>query len=155
VYRSLTGTPRDVVLLVGRVLLAYILIMHAWKKIDAGLFDTATVFSKFGIPLAIAAASFTIVIEIVVSLSLLLGLRMVVPAGLLIFVMAGAIWFVHGKNGLFMENSGWALVGTIICALAAFMVAGPGRFSLDTVLGRQAERRMEQTQTIPRQTVSV
>lgn len=154
-YRSLTGTPRDVVLLAGRVLLAYILIMHAWKKISAGLFDTAAVFSEFGIPVAIAAASFTIVVEIVVSLSLLLGVRMVVPAGLMIFVMAGAIWFVHGKNGLFMADNGWALVGTIICALAAFMISGPGRFSLDAVFARHAERRLEQTRAIPRQTISV
>ncbi|ANY05173.1 DoxX family protein [Pseudonocardia sp. HH130630-07] len=154
-YRSLTGTPRDVVLLAGRILLAYILIMHAWKKIDAGLFDTAAVFAGFGIPLAIAAASFTIVVEVVASTSLLLGLRMVVPAGLMTFVMAGAIFFVHGQNGLFMADNGWALVGVIICGLLAFMAAGPGRFSVDAVLARGAERRMEQTQSIPRQTISV
>ena len=64
-YRSLTGTPRDVALLVARLLLAYIMVMHSWKKIDAGLFDTAAVFAKFGIPLAIGAASFTIVVELV------------------------------------------------------------------------------------------
>lgn len=154
-YRSLTGTPRDVVLLVGRVLLAYILVMHAWQKVDAGLFDTATVFSKFGIPLAIAAASFTIVVELVLSASLLLGLRMVVPSALMVFVMSGAIYFVHGQNGLFTADNGWALVGVIICGLLAFMVAGPGRFSADELLARHAERRIEQTQAIPRQTVSV
>ena len=159
-YRSLAGTPRDVVLLAGRVLLAYIMLMHSWKKIDAGLFDTATVFSKFGIPLAIAAASFTIVVELVFSVSVALGFRMVVPAGLMTFVMAGAIWFVHGRNGLFMADNGWALVGTIICATLALMASGPGRFSLDTVFARQAERReiraehrAEQTRAIPRQTL--
>lgn len=154
-YRSLTGTPRDVVLLVGRLLLAYIMVMHAWNKISDGLFGTATVFAKFGIPLAIAAASFTIVVELVFAASVALGLRMVVPAGLMTFVMAGAIWFVHGKNGLYMADNGWALVGTIICATLALMVAGPGRFSLDAVLAKQAERRLEQTRTIPRQTISV
>ncbi|MEV1292632.1 DoxX family protein [Pseudonocardia sp. NPDC049635] len=154
-YRSLTGTPRDVVLLVGRVVLAYILMMHALNKIQAGVFDTAAVFSKFGIPLAIAAASFTIVVELVVSVSLLLGLRMVVPSALMVFVMAGAIYFVHGQNGLFMADNGWALVGVIICALLAFMVSGPGRFSADDLIAKHAERRIEQTQAIPRQTVSV
>lgn len=154
-YRSLTGTPRDVVLLVGRLLLAYIMVMHAWNKISDGLFGTATVFAKFGIPLAIAAASFTIVVELVFAASVALGLRMVVPAGLMTFVMAGAIWFVHGKNGLYMADNGWALVGTIICATLALMAAGPGRFSLDAVLAKQAERRLEQTRTIPRQSISV
>ncbi|SFN48172.1 putative oxidoreductase [Pseudonocardia ammonioxydans] len=154
-YRSLTGTPRDVVLLVGRLLLAYIMVMHAWNKIDAGLFGTATLFAKFGIPLAIAAASFTIVVELVFSVSVALGLRMVVPGGLMTFVMCGAIWFVHGQNGLFMADNGWALVGTIICGTLFLMVSGPGRFSLDAVLATQAERRLEQTQAIPRQTISV
>lgn len=150
-YRSLTGTPRDVALLVARLLLAYIMVMHSWKKIDAGLFDTAAVFAKFGIPLAIGAASFTIVF----SLSVALGVRMVVPGALMTFVMAGAIWFVHGKNGLFMADNGWALVGTIICATLILMSSGPGRFSVDELLARQSARRMEQTQAIPRQTVSV
>lgn len=154
-YRSLTGTPRDVVLLVGRVLLAYIIVLHAWRKIDAGLFDTATVFAKFGIPLAIAAASFTIVVEVVVSVSMLLGWRMVVPAGLMTFVMTGAIWFVHGKNGLFMSGNGWALVGVIICGMLALMASGPGRFSVDAALVRAAERRMDRTRAIPRQVVTV
>lgn len=155
VYRSLTGTPRDVALLVARVLLAFILVAHAWKKIDAGLFDTAAVFAGFGIPLAIAAASFTIVVELVASMSLLLGLRMVVPAGLMTFVMAGAIFFVHGQNGLFMADNGWALVGVIICGLLFVSASGAGRFSVDAVLARQAERRMQQTQAIPRQVVTV
>ncbi|MEQ3550249.1 DoxX family protein [Pseudonocardia nematodicida] len=154
-YRSLTGTPRDVVLLVGRVVLAYILVMHAWQKVDAGLFDTAAVFSKFGIPLAIAAASFTIVVELVAAASLLLGLKMVVPSALMVFVMGGAIWFVHGQNGLFMANNGWALVGVIICGLLAFMTSGAGRFSVDALLSAHAQRRMEQTAAIPRQTISV
>jgi putative oxidoreductase len=154
VYRSLNGLPRDIVLLAGRVLLAYILVMHCWKKIDAGLFETAGTFSKFGIPLAIAAASFTIVVELVTSISLVLGLRMVVPASLMTFVMCGAIFFVHGKNGLFMANNGWALVGVIICGLLALMAAGPGRFSLDAVLARAKERRLEQTMVL-RQPVAV
>nr|WP_255426666.1 DoxX family protein [Pseudonocardia sp. C8] len=142
-------------MLVGRLLLAYIMVMHAWKKINAGLFDTAAVFAKYGIPIAIAAASFTIVVELVFSASVALGCRMVVPAGFMTFVMAGAIWFVHGKNGLFMADNGWALVGTIICATLALAVAGPGRFSLDAVLAERAERRIAQTRAIPRQVISV
>ncbi len=153
-YRSLTGLPKDVVLLAGRILLAYIVVLHCWKKVDAGLFETATMFSKFGIPLAIAAASFTIVVELVTTVSLALGLRMVVPASLMTFVMCGAIFFVHGKNGLFMAQNGWALVGVIICGLLALMASGPGRFSLDHVLVRAHERRTEQA-TMMRRAVAV
>jgi putative oxidoreductase len=154
VYRSLNGLPRDVVLLAGRVLLAFIIVMHTWKKMDAGLFETAGTFSKFGIPLAIAAASFTIVVELVTTLSLVLGLKMVVPMSLMTFVMAGAIYFVHGKNGLFMANNGWALVGTIICGLLALMASGPGKLSVDHVLSLARERRMQQT-VVMRQPVAV
>ena len=149
-YRSLSGLPRDIVLLACRILLAYIIVMHCWKKLDAGLFETAGTFSRFGIPLAIVAASFTIVVELVVTLSLLLGLRIVVPASLMTFVMCGAIVFVHGKNGLFMAQNGWALVGVIICGLLAMMASGPGRFSLDRVLDRAIERRTEQTSVMRR-----
>lgn len=149
-YRSLTGLPKDAVLLAGRILLAYIVVMHAWKKIDAGLFETAGSFATFGIPLAIVAASLTIVVELVTTISLVLGLRMVVPASMMTFVMVGAIFFVHGKNGLFMAQNGWALVGVIICGLLAMMAAGPGTLSLDHVLARAQARRMEQVMVMRR-----
>lgn len=153
-YRSLSGTPRDVALLVARVVLVIVMVAHAWQKLSQGLSDTAAVFSKFGIPLAIAAAAFTIVVEFVSSAAILLGLRMTVPASFLVFVMAGAIFFVHGQNGIFVANKGWELVGVIIVGALALMSAGPGRFSLDHVLERSQERRMEQTAAI-RQPISV
>lgn len=153
-YRSLSGAPRDVALLAARIVLVVVMVAHAWQKLSQGLSDTAVVFSKFGIPLAIAAAAFTIVVEFVASAAILLGLKMTVPASFLVFVMAGAIFFVHGQNGIFVSNKGWELVGVIIVGTLALMSAGPGRFSLDHVLDVARERRMEQIMRI-RQPISV
>lgn len=144
-YRSLSGTPRDVALLIARVVIVVVMVAHAWQKLSQGLSDTAVVFAKFGIPLAIAAAAFTIVVEFVASAAILLGLRMTVPASFLLFVMAGAIFFVHGQNGIFVSNKGWELVGVIIVGTLGLMSSGPGRFSMDHVLDRAHERHMVQT----------
>ena len=153
-YRSLSGTPRDVALLIARVVLVVVMVAHAWQKLSQGLSDTAVVFSKFGIPLAIAAAAFTIVVEFVASAAILLGLKMTVPASFLVFVMAGAIFFVHGQNGIFVANKGWELVGVIIVGVLGLMASGPGRFSLDHLLAMAEERRMEQTMLL-RQPITV
>lgn len=153
-YRSLSGTPRDIALLISRVVLVVVMVAHAWQKLSQGLSDTAVVFSKFGIPLAIAAAAFTIVVEFVASAAILLGLKMTIPASFLVFVMAGAIFFVHGQNGIFVANKGWELVGVIIVGVLGLMAAGPGRFSLDHVLAIAAERRMEQAMHL-RQPITV
>lgn len=153
-YRSLSGPPRDVALLIARVVLVVVMVAHAWQKLAQGLSDTAVVFAKFGIPLAIAAAAFTIVVEFVASAAILLGLRMTVPASFLVFVMAGAVFFVHGQNGIFVSNKGWELVGVIIVGTLGLMASGPGRFSLDHVLDVAQERRMEETVRL-RQPISV
>lgn len=153
-YRSLSGTPRDLALLVARVVLVVVMVAHAWQKLSQGLSDTAVVFSKFGIPLAIAAAAFTIVVEFVSSAAILLGLRLTVPASFLVFVMAGAIFFVHGQNGIFVANKGWELVGVIIVGTLGIMASGPGRFSLDHVLDVAEQRRAQQSARI-RQPITV
>ena len=140
-YRSLSGVPRDVALLVARLLIVIVMMSHVLQTLGQGLSATAMVFAKFGIPLAIAAAAFTIVVELVASVAFLLGLRIAVPAAFLVFVMAGAIFFVHAKHGVFVTNGGWELVGMIIAGSLGLMVAGPGRFSLDHVLDLASERR--------------
>ncbi|MDN5916512.1 MAG: DoxX family protein [Pseudonocardia sp.] len=153
-YRSLSGTPRDVALLIARVVLVVVMVAHAWQKLSHGLSDTAVVFAKFGIPLAIAAAAFTIVVEFVASAAILLGLKMTVPASFLVFVMAGAIVFVHGRNGIFVAEKGWELVGVIIVGTLALMASGPGRFSVDHLLDRVQQKRMQEIMRI-RQPISV
>ena len=69
---------------------------------------------------------------------LLLALGFLSPLGSLgiIAVTAVAAITVHGSKGFFNQQGGWelAIVGYAIPALA-ILIAGPGRFSLDSALG--------------------
>ncbi|GEL18903.1 DoxX family protein [Pseudonocardia asaccharolytica] len=139
--RSLSGPFRDVALLVARVAIAVIMVAHAWQKLfTMGVSDTAVVFHRFGIPLAIVAASFTIVVEFVASALFVVGWQMPVAGSFLVFVMVGAIVFVHGSKGIFVADGGWELVGVIIAATLGLMATGPGRISLDHVLALRRAR---------------
>ncbi|MFC5993663.1 DoxX family protein [Pseudonocardia hispaniensis] len=139
--RSLPGLSRDIALLIARVALAVIMAAHAWQKLFVtGISDTAVLFHKFGIPLAILAASFTIVVEFAASALLVIGWQVPVAGSFLVFVMVGAIVFVHGSKGIFVSDGGWELVGVIIAATLGLMATGPGRISLDHLLASNRVR---------------
>ena len=58
--------------------------------------------------------------------------------------LAGAAVFVHAKNGIFIADGGWELVGVIGACLLALAAMGPGRYSLDHVIHqRQCQHRRD------------
>lgn len=66
---------------------------------------------------------------------LALGLFTPAAASMLTGVMTNAIRHVHWKNGLWNTDGGVELPAVILAALAALADSGPGRYSLDEVLG--------------------
>jgi len=138
-YRTLStwirAWYRDVLLLVARVLVSVVMLAHVWQSFgQAGFTSTTVAFANFGIPIAIAATAFTLVVELTGSILLLLGVLVRVAAAGFTFVMAGAIFFVHAKNGIFVKNGGWELVGMIIAVVLGIAAGGPGRFSGDQLI---------------------
>ena len=66
---------------------------------------------------------------------LALGFLTPAAASVLTGVMTNAIRHVHGPNGLFVTEGGVEYPVVILAALAALSDGGPGRLSLDGVLG--------------------
>ena len=134
-FRTLPGPARDVLLLAARLLVSFVMLAHVWITfVGAGFSGTTTVFSNFGIPIAIVATAFTLVAELVGSLLLASGIFVTWASGAISFVMAGAIYFVHAPHGIFVKNGGWELVGMIIAVCLAIAANGPGRYSLDHLI---------------------
>ncbi|ODU02434.1 MAG: hypothetical protein ABS81_17530 [Pseudonocardia sp. SCN 72-86] len=141
---------RDILILVARVLVSVVMLAHVWQTfVQTGFASTTVVFTNFGIPIAIAATAFTLVVELTGSILLLLGVMVRWAALGFVFVMGGAVWFVHAKNGIFVKDGGWELVGMIIAVVLGIAAFGPGRLSVSRVAAgwranaeaRRAERR--------------
>jgi putative oxidoreductase len=132
--RALTGTARDVVLLLGRLVLGVVLLAHGWQKVVTnGPGATIEGFSGMGVPVAPVAAVFTMLVETVAGLMLIVGAFTAVAGVLVALVMVGAGLFVHA-GAFFTADGGWELVGVIAAGALVLAGAGAGRFSVDHVL---------------------
>lgn len=141
--RPLPEPYRDVALLLARVLLAVVMFAHGYQKmVINGIGRTTEGFESLSIPLAIVSASFVTVVEFAGSALLLVGALTPFISACNLVIMAGAALFVHGKNGIFIANGGWELVGVIGAGFLLLAAVGPGRFSVDHVVQRrQREHR--------------
>lgn len=133
---------RDLALLAARILLGVVLIAHGLQKLTAGFDGVTAMFAGMGIPLPQAAAAFAIGAEVVGGALLILGFLTPLAALWVVADMAGAFWFVHKGNGVFVTEGGWELVA-VIAAAALAVGADPGRFALDRVFVRRPARREE------------
>ncbi|GAA2872229.1 hypothetical protein GCM10010472_31980 [Pseudonocardia halophobica] len=145
--RSVPEPAKHVLILIARLTVSFIMLAHVWQSFFQAGFGTATdQFTNFGIPLAIVATAFTLVVELIGSILIAVGIFVPWAAAGMAFVMYGAIWFVHGAHGVFVKNNGWelvALIAGIVLAIAAF---GPGRYSLDHLI---FERKREEDVPAP------
>ncbi|GAA3240104.1 hypothetical protein GCM10017691_41840 [Pseudonocardia petroleophila] len=142
--RPLPAPYRDVALLVARVLLGVVMFAHGYQKmVINGIGRTTEGFESLSIPLAIVSASFVTVVEFAGSALLILGaLTPFVSAGNLV-IMGGAAVFVHAKNGIFVADGGWELVGVIGAGFLMLAACGPGRFSVDHLIDKRRHQDRE------------
>jgi uncharacterized membrane protein YphA (DoxX/SURF4 family) len=134
-HRSLPEPVRDVLVLAARLTVAFVMLAHVWDTFGVkGFTDTSGQFENFGIPLAIAATAFTLVVELVGSILLAIGLFVPYASAGMAFVMLGAVFFVHGEHGVFVKNNGWELVGLIAAVCVAVAANGAGRWSVDHLI---------------------
>ena len=115
----------DWALLSIRVIVGIIFIAHGMQK----------VFGSFDGPGLAAVVQQMGPIGYLVSFGeLLVGFLTRFSALSLIVVMIGAIAMVHGKNGFFMQTSGFEYCLALLGMLLPILIAGPGRFAASELI---------------------
>ena len=130
-----TTTRQDVVLLIGRVALGIVLIAHGAQKLFTnGIAGTTAGFTQMGIPAPGISAWFAALVEFGGGIALIAGVLVPLVGVLVAINMAGALFFVHAANGVFVGDGGYELV-LVIGALALVLAGtGAGAYSVDRVL---------------------
>jgi putative oxidoreductase len=126
-----------------RLAVGAVFVAHGAQKLfgvwgGGGLAGTAGFFTQLGLTPAFPLAVLVAVVEFVGGLMLIAGVLTLFVALALAIDMAVAIWKVHLANGFFLPG-GYEFAFTLIGALAALMLTGPGAFSVDGRRARSAE----------------
>ncbi|NHN56160.1 DoxX family protein [Calidifontibacter sp. DB0510] len=141
---SLTTTTshlRSVAVTAARVLLGVIFIAHGWQKLNTnGMQATTTAFEKMGVPAPKVSAWFAALVELGGGVLLILGAATTIVSLLLVIDMAGAFWFVHRTQGIFVPG-GWELVAALGLGALLFAATGPGPLSIDRLFRRRMPAR--------------
>ena len=133
-------TSRDVGLLIGRVVVGLVLVAHGWQKWADGIGGTQDGFASMGVPLPEVAAVAQASLEVGGGALLVLGALTPLVGALLGLSMLGAAWFAH-RDAFFVGDGGYEFV--LVLAATSFLLAltGPGRLSVDALLGRRRTSR--------------
>jgi putative oxidoreductase len=127
----------NLALLVARLFFGIGLAYHGYNKVfgGGGLTGTAGWFRSLGMKWPDLQARMAAGTELGAGLLFAAGLLTPFAAAGMIGVMVVAGWAEHRKHGFFVFKNGWEFTAAI--GVVAWMVAtiGPGRFSLDNVLG--------------------
>ena len=91
---------------------------------------TAKFFASLGLPGGLAYL--TMAVELVGAIALILGIYSRIVAIVLIPILLGAIFTVHGPAGFFFTNpnGGWEFPAFWIVGLLALALAGDGKYAL-------------------------
>ncbi len=127
--------PKNIILLLSRILLAYGFSLPALLKIN-DLKGTVVWFESISIPFPTLFAYLVSGLESVGIILLILGLFTRYISILLGFVMIGAIMFVHLPNGFSASNGGFEIPLYYFIFLMIFATYGAGKYSLDRVLSK-------------------
>jgi len=125
--------PKNIILLVSRVFLAYGFSLPALLKIN-DLEGTISWFESVSIPFPALLAYVVSGLESVGIILLILGLFTRYISILLGFVMIGAILFVHLPHGFLATYGGLEIPLYYLNFLMIFATFGPGKYSLDGLL---------------------
>ncbi len=129
----LLSYPRNFILLILRILLAYGFTTPALLKVNY-IKQTMIWFENISIPFPILTTYLVSGIESVGIVLLVLGLFTRYISLLLSFVMLGAIFFVHLPHGFSAENNGFEIPLYYLLFLIIFASYGAGKYSLDRLI---------------------
>ncbi|MBV9574790.1 MAG: DoxX family protein [Acidobacteriales bacterium] len=119
-----------------RVAVGAVFLMHGWQKIFVfGFPRMVGMMGHMGVPVPGVSGYVVSLVEFLGGIALILGLGTRVAALLLAIDMAGAMIFVHLKNGFFLPT-GYEFALTLFAASICLALSGPGAAALDGMLGR-------------------
>lgn len=130
-------TDLDVVVTLLRAVLGITFVAHGYNHGwgAGGLDGTARWFEGIGLRPARLHAAMSAYMEVAAGTAIVLGLLLPFAAAAGTGVMAVAAVTVHRKNGFFIFKDGYEYVMVLATGLVALAILGPGRVSLDHVLG--------------------
>jgi len=128
----LLSYPKHLIILIARWLLAYGFAKPALMKLD-DMKATSQWFESISIPFSQLLTYLVTGIETVGIVLLVLGLFTRQISLLLIFVMLGAIFFVHISHGFSVIDNGIEIPLYYMLFLLVFATFGAGKYSLDNL----------------------
>jgi len=139
--RNRARDERDMAALGLRLTLGPMLVAHGYNKVfgGGGLEGTERWFAGMGFEPARIHARLAAATEIGAGTLLTLGALNPLPSAAVVGLMAVAGATDHRGKGFFVFKGGWeyvAVVGVVATVLAGL---GPGRFSVDRLLGRNSK----------------
>ncbi len=134
----------DLGFLIARLVIGLLIAAHGTQKLFGwfgghGLKATGEFFGKLGFQPGRLYATSAGLGELVGGLLIALGFLGPVGPAILLAVMIVAAISVHWRNGLFATSNGIELPLLYGTAAVRFALAGPGRYSLDSLLGTHIE----------------
>jgi putative oxidoreductase len=122
-----------------RLTIGPMLMTHGYNKVfgAGGLEGTTRWFDGLGLRPAFVHARLAAATELGAGALITLGAASPLPAAAAIGLMTTAARTDHKGKGFFMFKNGWEYVGVVAAVSAALAALGPGRYSVDRLLGRE------------------
>jgi putative oxidoreductase len=135
-----TSSLLDIGFLVARVLIGLLIAAHGSQKLFGwfgghGLEGTGAFFGQLGFQPGRLFATAAALGELIGGVLITLGRFGPVGPALMLAVMVVAAISVHWRNGLFATSNGIEVPLLYSIAAVRFALTGPGRYSLDAMLG--------------------
>ena len=136
--RGFYDTFFEVVYALMRVGIGYILFMHGWGKLHAGVATIASnVMAKNGLEPALGFAGAAMFLETVGAVCLALGLFTRFFAAALAIEMGIAFLVVHMSKGFAVGTGGYEYVLLLGIVLFVIAIRGGGPYSVDRLIGKE------------------
>ncbi len=139
--RAASTHPReiDIPALMLRLTIGPMLIVHGYNKVfgKGGLEGTTKWFDSLGLHPPHVHARLAAATELGAGSLITLGAGYPLPAAAAIGLMATAAQTDHKGKGFFIFRNGWEYVGVVAAVSAVMAALGPGKFSVDHLLGRK------------------
>ena len=125
-------------MLILRIGIGVVFVGHGWDKVVTnGIDKVAGFFASMGIPSPTASAYFGGYVELIGGILLISILFYKI-----LDIMAGAIYFVHLKDGfLSVDGGGYEYPLVLLLVLLFFAAAGSGRFGLDVMVFKRGKAK--------------
>lgn len=133
----MTGHDLDVATLLLRLALGPMLLAHGWNKLfgAGGIAGTTRWFEALGLRPAAVHARVAAISEISAGVLMTLGLFSALTAAAFIGLMLVATLTDHRGKGYFVFKGGAEYTVLVAMVALGYALLGPGRWSLDEVLG--------------------